>query len=76
MPKKTNVSSPVKNLSRNYEHATIFVLNIAFPLMSLNGGERMERSASFGKKYYGMKTNPIPLRENPKVCSIFALFQT
>ena len=42
--KKTNVSSPVK-LSRNYEHATISVSNIAFPLMILNGGERIERSA-------------------------------
>ena len=66
MPKKTNVSSPVKELSRNYEYATISVSNIAFPLMILNGGERIERSASLGasrgKKYHGIKTNPIPLR--------------
>ena len=63
--KKTNVSSPVKKLSRNYDHAAIFVSNFALPLMILNGGERIERSASLGvsrgKKYYGMKTKPIPL---------------
>ena len=44
--KKTDVSSPVKKLSRNYDYATISVSNIAFPLMILNGGERIERSAS------------------------------
>ena len=69
--KKTNVSSPVKNLSRNYEDATISASNIAFPLMILNGGERMERSASLGvsrgKKYHGMKTNPIPLNKLKKI---------
>ena len=66
--KTKNVSSPVKKVSRHYEDATISVSNIAFPLMILNGGERIERWASLGvsrgKKYYGMKTNPIPLSKS------------